>query len=285
VKNANINRDEVRRQLREADTEQRSSIVGFRDTLQRIFGSDDIPAAAKAEVLGVPHRRQFLKIGGTTIIGAAVLAACGGNDNPPGAGETGVTTASTSSTTAPPNTGESKDADIVLLRTAASLENLAVTTYAIVLGDSSTKLPTEINFDPAVVDAATLFRDHHRAHADALNAVLTGDGEQAYTKPNDYLMKNVVTPALSGLVSQDAVVRFARNLENIAAGTYAYAAGVLSTPSLRTTIMSIGGVESRHASALALVLDATGKTAVPQAFTDSGPEGRVPDEALLEKNA
>ena len=279
MKNTHINRDEVRRQLREADREQRGSITAFRDTLHRIFESKDIPAAAKAELLGVPHRRQFLKIGGATILGAAVLTACG-EDEPEGAGETGVTTASTTSTTAPPNEGD-PDMDLVLARTAASLENLAVLSYSVVLGESDVSLPAEIDFDQAVVDAATLFRDHHQAHADAVNAVLTDAGEAAYTEPNPYLLESVVQPDLANLTNQDRVVGFARDLENIAAGTYAYAAGVLSTADLRKTIMSIGGVESRHATTLALVLDPSAKSAVPRASTDAGPEGRVPDEAII----
>jgi ferritin-like protein len=279
VKNTHINRDEVRRQLREADREQRASLTAFRDTLHRVFQSKDIPAAAKAELLGVPHRRQFLKIGGATILGAAVLTACG-EDDPEGAGETGVTTASTTSTTAPPNEGD-PDMDVVLARTAASLENLAVLSYTVVLGEGDVSLPAKIDFDQAVIDAATLFREHHRAHADAVNAVLTDAGEAAYTEPNPYLLENVVQPDLANLTTQDKVVSFARDLENIAAGTYAYAASVLSTPDLRKTIMSIGGVESRHATTLALVLDPSAKSAVPAAFTDAGPEGRVPDEAIL----
>ena len=279
MKNTHINRDEVRRQLREADREQRGSITAFRDTLHRIFESKDIPSAAKAELLGVPHRRQFLKIGGATLLGAAVLTACG-EDEPEGAGETGVTTASTSSTTAPPNEGD-PDMDVVLARTAASLENLAVLSYSVVLGESDVSLPAEIDFDQVVIDAATLFRDHHQAHADAVNAVLTDAGEDAYTEPNPYLLESVVQPDLANLTNQDRVVGFARDLENIAAGTYAYAASVLSTPDLRKTIMSIGGVESRHATTLALVLDPSAKSAVPRANTDAGPEGRVPDEALI----
>ena len=114
-----------------------------------------------------------------------------------------------------------------------------------------------------------------------MNAVLTDAGEAAYTEPNPYLLESVVQPDLANLTNQDRVVSFARDLENIAAGTYAYAAGVLSTAELRKTIMSIGGVESRHATTLALVLDPTAKSAVPRAFTDAGPEGRVPDEAII----
>jgi len=286
VRNPDINRDEVRRELRAAEEEQRAVLPGFRDAVQRILGRDDVPAAAKAELLGVPHRRQFIKIGGVTVLGAAVLAACGSSANDkPGAGETGVTTASTSSTTSPPNTGDSKDTDVALVRTAASVENLAVAVYGVVLGEgpSGTKLPVDIDFDPSVVDAVKLFRDHHRSHADALNAVLRDDGEAEYTDPNPYLLKNVVTPGLTDLTDQTSVVKFARDLENIAAGTYAYSVAILTRPQLRQTLIGIGGVESRHATALSIVLDPTGDSAVPAAFTDDGPEGRVPDEAVLKK--
>jgi hypothetical protein len=254
-------------------------MAGFRDALHRVFHSGDIPAATKAELLGAPQRRQFLKIGGATILGAAVLAACG-EDDPEGVGETGVTTASTTSTTAPPDTGGDEEMDATLARTAASLENLAVAVYAVVLGDSATELPAEIAFDPAVVDAAELFRQHHQTHADALNEVLTDAGGRAYREPNTYLFENVVTPELANLTDQTKVLTFARDLEDIAAGTYSYAASVLSTPELRGTFMSIGGVESRHATALALVLDPAGN-AVPRAFTDAGPEGRVPEAAIV----
>ena len=170
----------------------------------------------------------------------------------------------------------------LLARTAASLENLAVTLYGVALGTSdAAKLPADITFDPAVVDAAKLFQMHHQAHADALNSVLTEAGQEKYTKPNDYVFKNVVAPKLPSLTSQDAVVQFALDVENIAAGTYAYAASVLSTAELRATIMSIGGVESRHAAALSLVLDLTGAKAVPRSFIDSSPKGRIPDAAIL----
>jgi hypothetical protein len=284
VRKPDINRDEVRRELRAADAQQREVMPGFRDAVQRILGRGDVPAAAKAELLGVPHRRQFIKVGGVTVLGAAVLAACGSSANDkPGAGETGVTTASTSSTTAPPNTGDSKVMDVALVRTSASIENLAVAVYGVVLGEgpSDAKLPVKIDFDPSVVDAARLFRDHHRAHADALNAILRDDGEDEYTEANPYLFKNVVTPGLTALTDQTRVVEFARDLENIAAGTYAYSVSQLTQPKLRQTLIGIGGVESRHATALSLVLDPTAATAVPQAFTDDGPQGRAPDEALL----
>jgi len=280
-----FNHDEVRRQLRAADREQRSSMAGFRDALHRVFASGDVPAAAKAELLGVPGRRQFLKVGGATMLGAAVLSACGSNSEPI-AGDTGDPTTTTASSVVPTTQAPDPDAaatlDKVLLRTAASLENLAVTIYGVALGSSSVaELPAEIDFDPAVADAARLFQSHHRAHAQALNGALEELGEQAYTDPNKYIFDNAVNPQLSGLTDEPAVVRFALDVENVAAGTYAFAAGKLSTPALRQTLMSIGGVESRHATALAMVLDGSGRTGAPEAFTDASPRGRVPEESLI----
>ncbi len=283
-----LNRDELRRQLQAADREQRASLVTWRDALHRIFGDPNVPAAAKAELLGVPGRRQFLRIGGATILGAAVLAACG-SEAENKAAETGTTTTTTTGSGSPSTTVAAagttdKEMDATLTRTAVSLENLAVTIYGVALGDSdAAELPAEVSFDRAVTDAAKRFREHHQAHADALNAVLVDAGEDRYTRANKYVFDNVVAKALPNLTDQTAVVRFARDIENVAAGTYAFAASALSTADHRRQMMSIGGVEARHATALALVLDGSGADAVPRSFTDAGPENRVPEDAFLTK--
>lgn len=289
-----FNRNEVRRQLRAADREQRSAITGFRDTLHRVFQATDLSdrhataTVVKSQLLGLPGRRQVLAVGGATVLGAAVLAACG-SDSETTAGDTGDPTTSTTeggAVTTAPDAEAGAEGDLVLLRTAASLENLAVAVYGVALGTSSVaELPAEITFDPAVATAAELFQSHHRAHAEALNAALEDLGEQPYTEPNKYIFDNAVKPQLSGLTDEEAVVRFARDIENVAAGTYSFAAGQLSQPELRQTIMSIGGVEARHAAALSMVLDVTGRSAVPVAFTDASPRGRVPEEALLTEAA
>ncbi len=281
-----LDRDELRRQLRDADREQRASLVTWKDALHRIFADHDLPTAAKAELLGVPGRRQFLRIGGATILGAAVLAACG-SDSENKAAETGTTsttgTGSTSTTVATGGAGD-EQMDVTLVRTAASLENLAVTVYGVALGTSdAAKLPAEVRLDQAVVALAERFQEHHQAHADALNAVLDDAGEDRYTKANEYVFDNVVAKRLPSLTDQTALVHFARDIENVAAGTYAFAASALSTADLRRQMMSIGGVEARHATALALVLDASGSDAVPRPFTDAGPENRVPEDAFLTK--
>jgi Ferritin-like domain len=280
-----INRDELRRQLRAAEREQQASLPAWREALARIFDRNDVSGAIKADILGVPGRRQFLRIGGVTVVGAAVLAACGSDDNGqvPESGDPKSTAGASSTTASTPTTAtsEGKKLDLVLSRTATSLELLAVEVYNVALGNSKTKLPKSITFDKSVVDAATLFRDHHQAHADSLKNLTTTLGGEPYQQPNAFVFKNVVAKALPTLTSQDAVLKFAYQLENIAASTYGYAAGVLSTPQLRQGIMGIGGVEARHAAALALALDPNGANAVPRSFLDTSGPARVPDEAII----
>ena len=56
----------------------------WREVLTRVMGGDDrLTADDKAAILGVPSpsRRQLFKFGGAAIIGAAVLAACGDDDD------------------------------------------------------------------------------------------------------------------------------------------------------------------------------------------------------------
>jgi len=76
--------DEIRRQLREIDRANTAVMPRWREVLTRIVGGDErLTADDKAAVLGVPSpsRRQLFKVGGAAIVGAAVLAACGGNDD------------------------------------------------------------------------------------------------------------------------------------------------------------------------------------------------------------
>ena len=154
-----ISRDEVRRHLAAAKVEQRAAMAPWRDALMRIFAGDGalpVSSEAKAGMLGVPNRRGFFKIGGATLLGAAVLAACGGDDEDHSVAESGGGQGTT--TTAAEGAAEN---DLTLLRTASSLEVLAVETYdrAIESGLVTTQ---------AVADAAQLFRDQHDEHAAAL---------------------------------------------------------------------------------------------------------------------
>ena len=66
-----IPRDEFNRQLRDLDRAQEAAAKPWQRALERLFDPDeDIDTATKAQVLGVPGRRQFLKFGGATVLGA-----------------------------------------------------------------------------------------------------------------------------------------------------------------------------------------------------------------------
>ena len=161
--------------------------------------------------------------------------------------------------------------DIVLANTAISLEVLAIDTYQ--AGIDSGLVTTK-----AVADAAKLFQEHHVAHRDALIATVDQAGGTPFNQTNAVVKSALVDPALSKAASEADVVALAFDLENAAAQTYVFAATALSTPALRSTIMTIGGVESRHATILGQVAGFDTGRVFPGAFSSSDnplPEGAV----------
>jgi hypothetical protein len=252
--NHDLNTDEIRRQLRAVDRMNTSVVPRWREALTRLIGDDELSTNDKASVLGVPspNRRDLFKLGGASMLGVALLAACGSDSSDsssattPGS-TTGPTTlpSTTVATTQPAGTispsTTAADMDLVLARTAASLEKLAVDTYGAAGGLIST---------PAVLAAATMFAGHHQMHLDALNAAITGAGGKAITEMNQAVYKALVKPAIDSAKTEADAVMLALALEEAAAQTYVFAGGALSTPGLRSTIMTIGGVEARHAAVL-----------------------------------
>ena len=255
--NHDLNNDEIRRQLRVVDRMNTSVVPRWRDALSRLIGDDELSSNDKATILGVPspNRRDLFKLGGASILGVALLAACGSDSSD---SSSATTPGSTSGpTTLPPTTtggtqptdttspsttaANSGDMDLVLARTAASLEKLAVDTYGAAGGLITT---------PAVLAAATMFAGHHQMHLDALNAVITGAGGKAITEMNQAVYAALVKPAIDAAKTEADAVMLALALEEAAAQTYVFAGGALSTPGLRSTIMTIGGVEARHAAVL-----------------------------------
>jgi hypothetical protein len=254
MKNNDLNNDEIRRQLRAVDRMNTEAVPRWREALARLIGDDQVSTNDKATFLGVPspNRRDLFKLGGVSILGVALLAACGSDsaDAPAvtnAAGTTGEsmgaattvpsTTAASQSTTA----AGSGDLDLTLARTAASLEKLAVDTY----GAAGALIST-----PAVLAAATMFAGHHQMHLDALNGVITGAGGTAITQMNQAVYDALVKPAITAAKTEADAVMLALALEEAAAQTYVFAGGTLSTSALRSTIMTIGGVEARHAAVL-----------------------------------
>jgi hypothetical protein len=272
---SDFNRDEVRRQVRDIDATNRAVMTRWRSALQELINPDSkLSTDEKHALLGVPSRRGFFKIGGVTLLGATVLAACGSDDEDPA--ETG--TAPSTTAAAGGSDGEASgegNLDVTLAKTAASVENLAVAAY-------QTAIDSGIVTDATIGAAAAAFRDHHQAHADAINGVVTGAGAEAITDPNSVLFDALVQPVLDAGPTQDSLVQLAYDLETAAVQAYAFAGGNLSTPALRSTIMTIGGVESRHAAVLKMLAQGDPGPGVfyDGAFISAADPG-IPDEALI----
>jgi rubrerythrin len=229
-------------------------------------------------------RRQMLRLGGVGAAGV-LLAACGkqaGVEESKNISAVGVVPEPEGLPTAEVN-------DVVLLRTAASLEFNAIETYDAALG-----LGVFTGAFAAAADIAERLRDDHRGHADAVNGLVTKLGGTPFTCGNPRLHEVYIAPALA-LITDEAnenpsldVVVLAHALENLAAQTYQSVVTMLSDKALRQAAMTIGQEEARHAAVLAQALnpglagvlpsidEATGKpkvAAVPGAF---GPLTPIP---------
>ena len=232
-----LNNTEIHRQLRAVDQMNTTAMPQWRSALSRIFSDETITTEERAAALGVPspNRRDLFRLGGASILGVALLAACGSDEDGRSANPTVAGTDTPTTTAGEPNM------DLVLAKTAASLEKLAIDAYGIAAGLITT---------PAILSVATLFADHHQQHLDALNGVITGAGATAITEMNQAVYDALVAPALETASTEADAVMLALALEEAAAQTYVFAGGALSTPGLRSTIMTIGGVEARHAAVL-----------------------------------
>jgi hypothetical protein len=210
-------------------------------------------------------RRQFMKVGSLTLLGAAI-AACTNDKPKPGPGQTTTTEPTTTSSGAPPS-------DIALLKTAASLEALAVGVYQRAAGAALVK-------DPAALDATTLFMAHHTTHQLTLNALLQAAEVSAVTTPNDVMDKAIFQPALTAAKTQDDVVQLLFTLEEVIAQTYVYGADILAKPEHRVAFMTIAATQARHRAVLGFVFTAQGiDDLFPAAFSKSS--NPLPADAIL----
>jgi rubrerythrin len=232
-----IDRDQLRRDAADTQAAHVRVMRPMRELLARLFdGGNTVADANKAGmVLGDLGRRRFLRIGGLTIASAAVLAACGDDDE-----ERAVAATTTTALSA------SKQQDLTILRTATSLELLAVDIY-----DKAVK--SGLVTTAAIADAARLFQSQHQEHAVLFQAVTEKLGGEAFTTPNPVVAQSL-QPRVDGLRAEPDVVTLALDLEKAAAATYQASVGTFSDSNLNQAVMSVGGVEARHVAVLAGVL-------------------------------
>jgi rubrerythrin len=190
-------------------------------------------------------RRALLRNGGIAISLGAVVAACGSDRGGPDApGRLGV---AEPAPTLP--TGEIND--VVLLRTAQSIEYTALDVYAAAVGlDVLSEDETEL---------IERFARDHQEHADRLGELISGAGGEPFTCANPFLVERVVTPVVAAIGDSDDqhrdVIQTAYALETFAGASYQALTSAMTEPELRVAAITIGTEEHRHAAALALAVD------------------------------
>jgi uncharacterized protein YbjQ (UPF0145 family) len=168
--------------------------------------------------------------------------------------------------------GASSSKDVQVLQTAASLENLAVSTYKTAL-----TLPYigGATANAVVTKFAQVTMGQHVQHADAFNSAVKSLGGKAQTKPDPAFVP-VVNKAVKSLGSATAaagalgVVALALELENIAAETYIKDTTLVSSTSNKALFASIMGIEAQHVAVL-LAVQALLKANAPQLISLSEP--------------
>jgi Ferritin-like domain len=228
--------------LEESQDLQADALQPLHDALDEVVEVDEVDVAtdrADSAANRAFHEERRASLA-ASLAGTAVLGAAGG------AVLVGVL-ASAASATSPK--------DVQILQTAASIENLAVSTYKTALtlpyiGGSAA--------NPVVTKFAQVTMGQHAQHADAFNAAARQLGGKAQTKPDPAFVP-VVQKAVAGLNGASAaqgalgVVGLALELENIAAETYVKDTVLASGETRKALFASVMGVEAQHVSVLLAV--------------------------------
>jgi Ferritin-like domain len=190
---------------------------------------------------GRVSRRQLLRIGGTTIAAAVLVAACR---------ESGDDDSSAMDERARPSR-----ADREMLRTASSLDELAVVVY-------SSAIDSGLVTTPEATTTLELCRRHHREHADLFASATADVGGEPFRRPNPVVMQ-ALRPALDAADDQRAVLAVALDVERLLAETYQSFVGAFTDRGFDVAVMSVGGTEASHA---ALIAPGVGQPAAAAAF-------------------
>lgn len=191
-------------------------------------------------------RRDALRLGGTTLSLAAIVAACGDNrTGDPDPGRVGLAPA-------PTVIPEFEVGDAVLLRSAASLENTVVSVHA-----TAKELGLFAGSFELLADQATA---NHTARAAAMNEAAQAAGGTAWDDVNPWMAERLITPILAAIVDSDDpgrdAVNLAITLEDWLAATYQDLTGRLISAEGRDAALE-GCVQASRQSA-AMVLAAFG---------------------------
>jgi hypothetical protein len=213
-------------------------------------------------------RRSFL-LGAGAVMSAAALAACSSSSK---------SSASSSTTLAGGTPGQGLSGDLAVAALAAALENTAVVTYQKGIDAATASKLGAV--PPAVVTFAQTAQTHHKGHAAAWNAILTGASKDAI--PDNYVdttvFTGVVAPAFANVKDAVGLATLALSLENVAAATYLAGINAVTSTGAIKTATTIQPVEMQHAAILNFVL---GNYPVPDGFAKLDGARAVTDQIGL----
>ncbi len=195
-------------------------------------------------------RRGLLITGGLGISLGAVIAACGSDDGEPG--RVGLAPTIT-------DLPDVEVDDIVLLRTASSLEYSTIDLYEQLL-----------ELDAFGADSIPLidrFIEDHRRHAAGLAELTVAAGGEPYECPNRWMSTRVVEPLLLRITGDEAediepsddpardALTLANAFESMLGATYQQFLVQIRAAELRQELVPYGVEEVRHAAAAAILRD------------------------------
>jgi rubrerythrin len=198
--------------------------VGLEHRARGPLDLDEATAFSSARAANATNR--LAGIGAAAGVGAAILALS-------------ATTASATTTAT----------DVQILRTAQSIENLAIATYGVAL-----TLPFigGASANPVVKAFVQKTKSQHGDHDAAFSAAIRKLGGKPQASADPVLL-GVVNKAKPGLKDAAAVVALALELEDGAAQTYVANVSALRNVGARKVTASIMGVEAQHVAILRAV--------------------------------
>ena len=116
--------------------------------------------------------------------------------------------------------------DVTILRTASSIEELAVAAYQTAIDSGLVKTA-------AIGDAAKAFQAQHKEHSALFQSLTTKAGGQAFTMANPAILA-AIQPQIAALKDEMGVVALALELEMVAAQTYQANVGNFTDMTLNT---------------------------------------------------
>ena len=191
-------------------------------------------------------RRAFLV--GSGAMAAASLAGCSDGE--------------TSQPSGAPGDGELAAADLDLLEFVASVEALAVETYASSIESAGAGKLGEV--PPAGAEFLQVAHDQHQETLETINGVLEANQRNPVTEPSSAVKESIIEPGLGAATGFLSVARVVRNLEAGLAATYLKAAQ--SELQARSVIRTAAGVQATAQKRVAVLSFMIGEFPSPDPF-------------------